>query len=169
MKKRYRIILFIISVFSIGRVFAYDAKIDFSGAVAATPCVVDGDNSVDVNLGNVLTSTLDTTIVSPLVAFNFKLKSCPVSINMATAVFIGTVSQYAAGLWKNDGSASNISVQIANADTGLMVTAIAPNVTVNVQSDRSATFNLLARMYATDRTSVPGTVNTVLQVSFTYQ
>lgn len=34
MKKRYRIILFIISVFCIGRVFAYDAKIDFSGEIA---------------------------------------------------------------------------------------------------------------------------------------
>lgn len=62
MKKRYRIILFIISVFCIGRVFAYDAKIDFSGEVAATPCVVDGDNSVDVNLGNVLTSTLESSL-----------------------------------------------------------------------------------------------------------
>lgn len=159
----------LMSVAGTGNANAESARVDFNGSVAAIPCVVDGQNSVDVDLGNIQASLLDSSIVSPWVNFQIKLKNCP-AISAVTATVSGTANTVMTGLYKNFGTATNTALQLANMDTSAFISPVVPTTTAPVNPDRTAVFNLAARAYSVvPQSTIPGTINTVLQVNFTYQ
>lgn len=159
----------IMSVAGAGSAIAESARVDFNGSVAAIPCVVDGQNSVDVDLGNIQASLLDNSVVSPWVNFQIKLKNCP-AITTVTATVSGAANAVLNGLYKNFGTATNTALQLANMDTSTLISAVVPTTTTPVKPDRTAVFNLGVRAYSVvAQSTIPGTINTVLQVNFTYQ
>lgn len=158
-------LLFSILMINASTAFAESAQVNFSGTVAAIPCVVDGSDSVSVKLGDIRASDLDATIVSTSVPFQIKLKNCP-TIATAIATFSGLYDMSVPG-YKNSGTASNVAVQIADTDTSKFVTPAFASITKSVSTDRTITFNMLARAI-TNGSPTPGTIITVLQVDFTY-
>ncbi|MGL5603160.1 MAG: fimbrial protein [Silvania sp.] len=159
----------LMSVAGAGSAIAESARVDFNGTVAAIPCVVDGQSSVDVDMGNIQASLLDSSIVSPWVNFQIKVKNCP-AISAVTATVSGTVDTVIPALYKNFGSASNTALQLANMDTSAFISPVVPTTTALVNPDRTAVFNLAVRAYrVVAQGTIPGTINTVLQVNFTYQ
>lgn len=162
-------ILFYGLLMNVPSVFADSSRVDFNGTVQAIPCVVDGSASVDVNLGDIQATTLDTSYVSPNVSFQIKLKNCP-AITSATATFSGVIDPAYPGVYKNTGTATLTAIQIGNADDDQFVNSVRPSITRAVAADHTVAFNLVARAYRfTSEPSVPGTISAVLQVDFTYQ
>lgn len=148
---------------------AESARVDFNGTVTAIPCVVDGQESVDVDLGDIEATVLDRTIVSPWVNFQIKLSHCP-AITTVTATVSGAANSVIPALYKNFGTATNTAVQLGDRDTSALISPTAPSTTTSVNPDRTAIFNLSARAYSVVvQGTLPGTINTVLQVNFTYQ
>ncbi|CAI1708625.1 fimbrial protein [Serratia fonticola] len=158
-------LLFAMLMMSASTAFAESAQVNFSGTVAAIPCVVDGSDSVSVKLGDIRASDLDSSIISTSVPFKIKLKNCP-AIATAIATFSGMYDMNVAG-YKNTGTASNVAVQIADTDTSKFVTPGFASITKSVSADRTITYNMLARAI-TNGSPTPGTIITVLQVDFTY-
>lgn len=162
------VIIFLIVITS-SYSYADNARVNFSGTVAAIPCVVDGTASVDVFLGNIPVETLDNSIVSTWTNFQLKLKNCPASTSV-TATITGQQSPLMSSLFLNTGTATNVGAQIASLDTQQFITPQLNTVTRPIQADFTAVFNLAARAYSpTEDGAIPGTINTTLQVSFTYQ
>lgn len=154
---------------NVSTAFADSSRVDFNGTVTAIPCVVDGSNSIDVDLGNIQATTLEKFITSPIVGFQIKLKNCP-AITKATATFTGAVDPANPALYVNSGTATRTAIQIANADDSQYVNSTRPTITKDVAPDHTVVFNLLARAYSLSaEPSIPGTISAVLQVDFTYQ
>ncbi|WMY73217.1 fimbrial protein [Buttiauxella selenatireducens] len=150
-------------------VFADSSRVDFNGTVQAIPCVVDGAASVDVDLGDIQASTLDTFYVSPYTSFQIKLKNCP-AITSATATFSGAFDPAYPGMYKNSGTATRTAIQVGNSDDSQFISSVRPSITKTVAADHTVAFNLVARAYSpTAQPSIPGTISAVLQVDFTYQ
>ncbi|WP_273868654.1 fimbrial protein [Serratia odorifera] len=144
--------------------------INITGNVIAAPCVVDGNNSINVDLGEVPAPELSAVDSStPWKSFNLMVKNCPAGTSKVTATFSGTPDRDGP-LWRylNTGTAKGIGVELAKVDSNTNL----PNGTnwvVNVDSNRSATWSMRTRMVAMKGNATPGTVKAVVIATLTYQ
>ncbi|HHB1426188.1 TPA: fimbrial protein [Serratia odorifera] len=143
--------------------------INITGNIIAAPCVVDGANSVNVDLGDVPAVDLATVDSASLwQAFRISVKNCPAGTTKVTATFSGTPAPDApAYRYINTGTATGISIALAR-DTDLNL-ANGATWTVNVDGSRSASWPMRARMVASKGNATPGTVKAVVVATLTYQ
>jgi minor fimbrial subunit len=145
---------------------AADVTITINGKVVAKPCTVSTVNAT-VNLGDLYTSSLVSAgASSPWHRVALNLSNCPVGTSRVTASFSGTPDTIA-GYYKNLGTAGNIQLELQDEDG----TALNPGTTKEVQVDnatRSASFPLQVRALTARGGATQGTIQAVIDVTYTY-
>ncbi len=145
--------------------------LNITGNVVASPCIVNGGvGNINVDLGNIQATTLATAASSSAeVPFNLNLTSCPAGTSSVTATFSGT-SDPTAGInyYKNTGTAGNVAVALIQASNGSLK-GNGTTITQAVQSDRTVTMSMKAKAYSSTGNATPGTIQSVVTATFTYQ
>jgi minor fimbrial subunit len=170
MKTRLNVIVLLLC--SVGAVTqATAADININGNVVASPCTVDTASvSQEVDFGQVRSTDLKTAgTASDWQPFEVKLKNCPASTSAATATFNGTPFADDASLYANAGTADHVAVQMAQNVDKNKVQGNGSSMTVNVDAQHNATYALAGRLISPAGNTGPGTVNSVVQINFTYQ
>ncbi|CAI1223610.1 fimbrial protein [Serratia quinivorans] len=154
---------------------ADSVTVNISGNVVASPCIVDGSAITNVILDDIDISELTTAGSSGTNKFfDLKLKECPARTTKVTATFSGIADKNNSNYFANSGTADNVAIQIKDIPAAWASNVITPTggktMTVNVvATDHTAKFSLVTRIISPDGTAQPGTVNSAIQVSFTYQ
>ncbi|MFO6296571.1 fimbrial protein [Rahnella selenatireducens] len=165
--ERYKTVVFAI-LFITTTASAADTAINIQGKVIASPCVVNSDTiNKLVELPKVEARSFSAGSGGDWVDFDLDLENCPVYLKSAVARFSGVPDENEATMYKNDGSAKNIALQMSarttNYGNGSMMK-------VDVKSStHSATFPLSARMYSPKGDVGKGTFSSTVGVDFTYQ
>ena len=86
-----------------------------------------------------------------------------------TATFSGT-SDPTAGInyYKNTGTAGNVAVALIQASNSSLK-GNGTTITQAVQSDRTVTMSMKAKAYSSAGNATPGTIQSVVTATFTYQ
>ena len=169
----------IAALFSVSSYASDPVTINVTGKVVAAPCTLDTANStLDIDLGTQQSTTLAAAGATlGTKAFNIALKDCPAGTTSVTATFTGTDDPSAApgNGFKNAGTATNITIQLKNANSGAWTdpyytikNGTAWNQAVNT-STNTVVYNLAARAYTPTGSVAPGTVSASIVVDFTYQ
>jgi minor fimbrial subunit len=152
--------------------FAGDTvTLNITGNVIASPCVVNGGaGNIDVDLGNIQATTLAAASSSSTeVPFDIKLTSCPTGTSNIVATFSGTSDPVAGtSYYKNTGTATNVAVALIQASTSNLK-GNGSTITQSVQADRTVTMSMKAKAYSSAGSAMPGTINSVVTATFTYQ
>jgi minor fimbrial subunit len=155
---------------------AEPVQVNISGKVIASPCTVDTANSnLNVNLGDYKAAELEVAGMYSKQEgiFNIALKDCPASTRKVTATFSGTADKDEPKMFSNTGTASGIAVKIKKLRDNWTDESINPNGGVWVADVTSITqsvnFVFSSTLYSKTGTVTPGTVNSTMQVTFTYQ
>ncbi|KFK95430.1 hypothetical protein IV04_11420 [Serratia sp. Ag1] len=145
------------------------STINITGNVVASPCVVNASNSViNIDLGDIQASSLATAgAFGAWQPFSITLTGCPVSTTKVTAAFAGTPDATDATRYKNQGTASNLTVELVGANSGNNLGNGKTTFTMVSGASKSATFDLKTRAYS-NGTVMPGTINASVVASFTY-
>jgi minor fimbrial subunit len=155
--------------YSMGLNAADVSTINITGNVIASPCVVDSSNSViNVDLQQIQATTLATAGTgSDWKSFQIVLRDCPASTSKVQATFAGTQDGADAERYKNQGTATNLSIELTGSDG--MNYGNGKTATVDVNSgSQTATFSLRTRAYTASGGVTPGSINASVVASFTY-
>ncbi|POT56579.1 fimbrial protein [Citrobacter amalonaticus] len=144
---------------------AADVTITVNGKVVAKPCTVSTTNAT-VELGDLYTFSL----VSPgsssqwhTVALD--LSNCPIGTSRITASFSGTADS--TGYYKNQGSAGNIQLELQDDSGNTLNTGATKSVQVD-DASQSARFPLQVRALSVNGGATQGTIQAVINVTYTY-
>jgi minor fimbrial subunit len=150
---------------------AQATNLNINGIVVASPCIVDtGSVSQDVDFQQLRSTDLKTAgSSSDWLPFEVKLNNCPVATSKVTVTFSGTSVSGDTTLFANAGTAQNVAVQIAPDANRSNLLPNGGGMTVNVDAQRNATYALVGRMNSPTGNTGPGTINSVVQMNFTYQ
>lgn len=151
------------------------ADVTITGKLIAASCTVNPvlAGAQEVNLGTLgRTNFQNADDKGEWKSFSLTLTNCPAGTSQSTVTFTGTADATNATLFANTEpvatAAPYMAVQIAkNADRSDLLSN-SSSMTVSVDSDRSATFPLAARLYSTGKAQ-PGKVSSTVLVNFTYQ
>ena len=167
-QKRYTAVVWLAALLSLS-VQAADINID--GTVVASPCTVDTASvSQDVNFGRVRRADLMVAgASSEWQPFEVTLKNCPASTTSATVAFNGTPFVGDSTLYANAGTAARVAIQMAQAANKTQVQGTGSSMTVNVDAQHNATYALAGRLISPAGNTGAGSVNSVVQMNFTYQ
>ncbi|MBL5902943.1 fimbrial protein [Serratia fonticola] len=167
---KYRTISLVVALAGLFSATAHATDVNLGGTVIASACTVDTDSiSRDVDLGRVQKKDLQTAgSAGDWQPFKVNLVSCPAATRSATVIFTGTPYTGDATLYANAGTALGVVVQMAQDANKTLVQGNGTSMTVNVDAQHNATYVLAARVISTGN-AVAGTVNSIVQMSFTYQ
>lgn len=145
------------------------STINITGNVVASPCVIDSSNSIiNVDLGKIQAASLATAgTFSNWQPFNIILTSCPVSTTKVNVAFAGTADSTDRTRYKNQGTATNLSVELVGA---ISETNLGDGGTTYADvnsTSKSATFALKTRVFSKGAV-MPGSINATVVASFTY-
>lgn len=146
--------------------------VNINGKVVAAPCQVSSDSVaktvVLTGAQGVRASSLYTPgSATDWVPFDFTIESCPVGTMSATMLFAGDAdSDGPDDLYRNTGSAGNIAVQLQSSEGA----PLGNNKTLSgTIANRGYIYHLRARAYSAQGKVTPGTINSVVTVTFTWQ
>lgn len=162
--------LLVVSVGYLATITATHAtSIIMSGKVLPSPCVVNSDSvSKLIEFQKVEARSMsDAGSTGDWVDFDLNLEDCPVYLTSATAVFSGEPDTDDKNTYKNTGTATNISLQLASR-TNFYGNGTTLKTTIN-STKHTALFPLSARMYSAKGNVGKGTFASVVFVNFTYQ
>lgn len=146
--------------------------LNINGNVKAAPCLVSSDSVtkvVDLTPGRSVTASSLYTVGSttPWVAFDLSVEQCPPGTSRVTVVFNGSAdNEHPEDMYSNVGSASPVAVQLQASDGQPL--GDGKSLTVNI-ANQSYRWNLRARIYSEQGRVVPGTINSAVTISMTYQ
>ncbi|MBB1201745.1 type 1 fimbrial protein [Enterobacteriaceae bacterium 89] len=156
-----------------GSVFAGDpVTLNITGNVVASPCEISSDSitkTIDLGGGSpIQASTLQTAGSStPWISFTIGLVNCPAGTTSATIQFHGTAdSSNPADMYKNNGTAGNVAVQLQGSGGNQFGDG---KTFTGVIANNAYTYNLKTRAYSQNGGVTPGTINSVVTATFTYQ
>lgn len=144
---------------------AADVTITVNGKVVAKPCTVSTVNAT-VDLGDLYTFSLVSAGSSSSwhsVALN--LSNCPVGTSRVTASFSGMAD--ATGYYKNQGTAGNIQLELQDDGGTTLNTGAMKEVQVD-DATQSASFPLQVRALTVNGGATQGTIQAVINVTYTY-
>lgn len=145
-------------------------NLNVTGNIMAAPCQVKSDSiNIVVDLGqNIGASTLQSTnSASPWVPFSVSLVNCPAATTKATIQFQGTADTVNPGdMYKNMGTATNIAVQVQGVGGEQMGNG---KSFTGYIANNGYTYNLRTRAYSQNGNAMPGTINSAVTATFTYQ
>lgn len=144
---------------------AADVTITVNGKVVAKPCTVSTTNAT-VNLGDLYTFDLmNAGSASVWHDAALSLSNCPEGTSRVTARFSGTSD--ATGYYKNGGTAGNIQLELQD-DTGTTLnTGSQKEVRVD-EATQSALFPLQVRALTVKGGATQGTIQAVINITYTY-
>lgn len=148
------------------------ADLNIYGNVVVSPCVVDsGSVNQDVDFGQLLGTHLRTAgASSEWVPFQVKLIACPVMTTKVFVTFDGTPYSDDLSLYENEGSAQNIAIELADANSHSSIKGKGSSMTVNVDSStHDAIVPLAAHVVAQNSGVVAGQIRSTVLLSFTWQ
>lgn len=145
---------------------AADVTITINGRVVATPCTVSTTQAT-VNLGDLYTFDFTTAgSVSSWQPVTLSLTNCPVGTSKVTAKFSG-VSDAGGNYYLNQGGARNISLQLADSEGVNLPNGSTKIVKVN-DSSLSASFVLQVRAITPNGNTTQGSIQSLINVTYTY-
>ena len=167
--QRYRYLLILSLLFFVGLANAEDISIH--GRVVDKPCTIDVDTeSKLVNLGRLMVVRLrNAGSGSDWVNFELLLKDCSSSTVSVTATFSGEPDINDATAFKNLGTASNVALQMSNADHSVIYGTASQKIVPITTDTHKAIFPLSARIISPLGNVKSGTFRSVVNVDFTFQ
>lgn len=158
------IIIFMVGSLSVAK--AADVTITINGKVVATPCTVSTPN-VTIPLGTLASADFITAgSTSAWHSFSLNLTNCPVGTSSITATFSGS-SDSSNSYFANTGAATNMAVQLADSSGNNLKNGSTKVVAVD-DSSKSAVLNLEVRAITTQGKATQGTIQSIINVTYTY-
>lgn len=144
---------------------AADVDITIIGRVVAKPCTVS-TTTTTVTLGDLYTfDFVSAGAASAWHDVTLSLTACPVGTSKVTATFTGTADS--TGYYKNQGTAKNIQLQLQDSSGNTLNTGAKRNVPVS-DATYSADFPLRVRALSVNGQATQGSINAVINVTYTY-
>lgn len=145
---------------------AADVNITLNGKVVAKPCTVS-TVATTVDLGDLYTfNLLSPGAYSAWQPVTLNLTHCPVGTTKVTATFSGTADS-SRNYYANQGAARNIALQLV--DSGGVNLANGSRKTVGVSNaSRAASFVLRVRAITPNGNATQGSLQAVINVTYTY-
>ena len=144
---------------------AADVTITVNGKVVAKPCTVSTVNAT-VELGDLYTFGLIAAgSSSTWHTVGLDLSNCPVGTSRVTASFSGTSDS--TGYYKNQGTAKNIQLELQDNSGNTLNTGTKTTVQVE-EASQSAHFPLQVRALSVNGGATQGTIQAVINVTYTY-
>lgn len=154
--------LFIVAISIFAK--AQDVVINLTGVVYPSPCTVD-TGQLSLNIGKVYASELSVPgSATRWVNETLKLSNCPNTTNAVIAVFGGTQEN---GLYANSGTAKNVGIELRTATGTILNNNTVINI--NVDSLRRAELPIMARAVSRNGQATDGTINSFINIIYTYQ
>ncbi|HHO0144111.1 TPA: fimbrial protein [Providencia stuartii] len=146
--------------------YAADATVTVNGSVVAKPCTV-ATTTANVELGDLYTLNLISAgSASEWHSISLNLENCPVGTSAVTATFQGIADT--TGYYKNQGTAGNIQLQLQNSAGTNLNNGAQQKLQVN-DSTMSTSFPLRVRALTVKGGATQGTIQAVIDVTYTYQ
>ncbi|MBT0728471.1 fimbrial protein [Rosenbergiella australiborealis] len=143
-----------------------DVTITINGKVVAMPCTVSTPTA-NIDLGTLESSDFVTAgSASTWKTFTLNLTNCPIGTSAVTATFSGT-SDSSASYFSNTGGAQNMAIQLADANGNNITNGGTQTVSVS-DSSQSAVFNLEVRAISTQGKATQGSIQSIINVIYTY-
>lgn len=144
---------------------AADVTITVNGKVVAKPCTVSTVNAT-VDLGDLYTfSLVSAGSSSAWHSVALDLSNCPIGTSRVVASFSGTADS--TGFYKNQGTASNIQLELQDDSGNTLNTGATKSVQVD-DASQSARFPLQVRALSVNGGATQGTIQAVINVTYTY-
>lgn len=144
---------------------AADVTITVNGKVVAKPCTVSTTNAT-VDLGDLYSfSLISAGAASAWHDVALELSHCPVGTSRVTASFSGTADS--TGYYKNQGTAQNIQLELQDASGNTLNTGATKTVQVD-DATQSAHFPLQVRALTVNGGATQGTIQAVINITYTY-
>ena len=144
---------------------AADVTITVNGKVVAKPCTVSTVNAT-VELGDLYTfSLIAAGSSSAWHTVGLDLSNCPVGTSRVTASFSGTSDS--TGYYQNQGTAKNIQLELHDNSGNTLNTGATTSVQVD-EASQSAHFPLQVRALSVNGGATQGTIQAVINVTYTY-
>lgn len=167
MKTIYSGVICAVLCLAAAAVQAADVTITITGQVVAKPCTIS-TTTANVSLGTLSTSTLQSAgSVSDWKTVALDLTNCPVGTSSVKATFTGT-SDSTGTYFLNQGTAGNIAVQLADS-SGNNITNGGTLTSAVSDSSLSSTFNLEVRAISSAGSATQGSIQSVVDVTYTWQ
>ncbi|MDT7094440.1 type 1 fimbrial minor subunit FimG [Citrobacter amalonaticus] len=144
---------------------AADVTITVNGKVVAKPCTVS-TTTATVELGDLYTfSLVNAGSSSAWHSVALELSNCPVGTSRVTASFSGTADS--TGYYKNQGTAGNIQLELQDDSGNRLNTGATKSVVVD-DASQSARFPFQVRALSVNGGAAQGTIQAVINVTYTY-
>lgn len=162
MKKLYLILLItLFACFDVEAVTSVD--LTFHVKLITTPCEVDGETVIPVDLGKQSAAQLDD---AAYVDFAIPLKNCPATLDTISLEFSGDPSGPKGEYIKNTGTAENVAIEIKDkVDDSLVSNGV--TVSRALSETQTANFDLKARMVSLGK-ATGGTVSGTVDFTIIY-
>jgi len=144
---------------------AADVTITVNGKVVAKPCTVSTTNAT-VELGDLyIFSLVSPGSSSQWHTVALDLSNCPVGTSRVTASFNGIADS--TGYYKNQGTAGNIQLELQDDSGHTLNTGTTTSVQVD-DASQSARFPLQVRALSVNGGATQGTIQAVINVTYTW-
>ncbi|TXE51213.1 type 1 fimbrial protein [Serratia ureilytica] len=145
--------------------YAADVTITINGRVVAKPCTVSTPSAA-VDLGDLFTfNYAQAGAGSPWHPVTLNLTNCPIGTSRVTATFTGTTDS--TGYYKNQGGATNLQLELQDTSGNNLNNGKTKIVQVN-DSNQSATLPLQVRALSVNGNAKQGSIQAVINVTYTY-
>jgi minor fimbrial subunit len=168
MMDKFKLILFYISLCT-SALAEDNFQINFTGTVSDATCEIQADSkNPEIKLGELYNKDLEVAgSTTDWVSFNITLLNCPSAVKSVSARFSGTSDESDMTLYKSTGNAENIAVQLQDQNTQSVLSNGTVD-TVNVISTGNAVFNLQARAKTPLGGVTAGTIESLIEMTFSY-
>ncbi|HIE9359445.1 TPA: fimbrial protein [Klebsiella quasipneumoniae subsp. similipneumoniae] len=144
---------------------AADVRITVNGKVVARPCTVSTTRAT-VDLGPLETYDLiNPGSASGWQSVNLNLTNCPIGTSRVVATFSGVTDS--TGFYKNQGTAGNMQLELQSTSNIRLNNGSEMNVQVN-DSSLSTSFPLKIRALTVNGGATQGTIQAIINVTYTY-
>ncbi|CAO97910.1 type 1 fimbrial minor subunit FimG [Erwinia tasmaniensis] len=144
---------------------AADVTITVNGRVVAKPCTVSTPSAA-VNLGDLFTfNYVQAGSGSAWYPVTLNLTNCPTGTSRVTATFTGTTDS--TGYYKNQGGATNLQLELQDTDGNNLNNGKKKAVQVD-DSSQSASLPLQVRALSVNGNAKQGSIQAVINVTYTY-
>lgn len=145
-------------------------QLNITGNVLASPCELAADNKTDYNLGDLQSADLQAAgSSSAWVPITIALANCPAGTSTVTATFTGTSDPDDPDtLYSNTGTATHVAVQLEGMSAEPYGNAKTSELTIADAQDGKPTWKLQTRAFSKAGGVSPGSISSVITMSFAY-
>ncbi|OAT34745.1 fimbrial protein [Proteus myxofaciens] len=141
------------------------SNVTINGSVLAKPCTIIPSDKI-VDLGDIFTYKMNP--YSDWVDFDITMINCPNVTNNVSAAFVGDFNTQG-DYFINKGTSTNIGIQIQNKDNSAFIrSGSVINKTISNVDNSNVVFNLSARVIKLNGPTLSGTLQSIINVTYTW-